>query len=772
MRRWAYVRLRRTRTAKAATARRTPRAGLLVEETVIIPASTTLVATLVILSVPALAATLTVDLKGGADHTDIQAAIDDAANGDTVLVKPGAYIVSSSIDFNRRYDPDDPASPPYKNLELRAEAGPTATRISMASSAPDTEGASVVVFRNRETAASIVSGFTLEGGNTTAVYMGGGISFWPGTRAKVENCVITGNVAREGGGIYVYEAYPTVRNCTIAGNVAEEGGGGIYVTMGRPTLTNCIVWGNAGGGAGWGTGVNMYSYYSCIEGPAEVPGLGMIRADPRFCGFAGPSLVYVDSGYADPGDGSARHPLRELDSALTGFSLALAADSPCIGTGEGGANLGADAGVEDCAGAAPRTVVVAAGTYALKGAFLTPHVSIVGTGADDTVLLGTVFGLRTGCVIEDVTITHGVQGGIVVSANETPALTRCALVENRAKLGGGGLRLFGSATVTRCRIAANIALYGGGVACSGDASAPILRECVIAGNWAKSGGGGLSSGARSSPTLINCILSGNCVVSGATGVSTVLTNLKLVNCTIADNWASSDYPEPLQLGLESPSPRLVNTIVARLRPRPADPGTPLNCVAQYPCFVACVLRRDPVFVRAGVNDFTRFKTVDIDGHTYSFPDFELIAPDYRLLPGSPCIDVGVAEEAPETDFAGNARPAWGAVDAGAYEYTGDEAPAPLPQFVRGNANDDGTVNIADAVFVFQYLFKYGPPPVCMKAADANDSGTLDIADGITILMALFGDRRLLPAPRDYCGLDPTPDSLACTHCGACREIDP
>jgi len=37
------------------------------------------------------AATLFVDLKDGADHTAIQPAINAAADGDTVLVKPGTH---------------------------------------------------------------------------------------------------------------------------------------------------------------------------------------------------------------------------------------------------------------------------------------------------------------------------------------------------------------------------------------------------------------------------------------------------------------------------------------------------------------------------------------------------------------------------------------------------------------------------------------------------------------------------------------------------------
>ncbi len=45
------------------------------------------------------AATLVVDLTGTGQYTDIQSAVDLAADGDTVLVMPGEYVITEPINF-------------------------------------------------------------------------------------------------------------------------------------------------------------------------------------------------------------------------------------------------------------------------------------------------------------------------------------------------------------------------------------------------------------------------------------------------------------------------------------------------------------------------------------------------------------------------------------------------------------------------------------------------------------------------------------------------
>ncbi len=87
----------------------------------------------------------------------------------------------------------------------------------------------------------------------------------------------------------------------------------------------------------------------------------------------------------------------------------------------------------------------------------------------------------------------------------------------------------------------------------------------------------------------------------------------------------------------------------------------------------------------------------------------------------------------------------------------------LEVFVRGNSNDDGTLDIADPVFTLAHLFLGGTPPPCSDAADANDDGAVDISDAVYTLDFLFrgGPEPPPPGPR-VPGADATPlDPLLC-----------
>ena len=94
---------------------------------------------------------------------------------------------------------------------------------------------------------------------------------------------------------------------------------------------------------------------------------------------------------------------------------------------------------------------------------------------------------------------------------------------------------------------------------------------------------------------------------------------------------------------------------------------------------------------------------------------------------------------------------------------------PVTQFRRGDANNDLTIDISDAVTILQTLFPSGAPLIlaCDAASDANDDGVRNIADAISLLTFLFDNQGPLPAPSPACGVDPTPDTLTCVDSSAC-----
>ena len=77
------------------------------------------------------------------------------------------------------------------------------------------------------------------------------------------------------------------------------------------------------------------------------------------------------------------------------------------------------------------------------------------------------------------------------------------------------------------------------------------------------------------------------------------------------------------------------------------------------------------------------------------------------------------------------------------------------EFIRGDANGDGTVNLADSITILETIFLGGDPFPCDNAADWNESGLINIADAILGLEYLFAGGPPPPAPFPQCGFDPT-----------------
>lgn len=228
----------------------------------------------------------------GGEFTEIQAAIDHAIDGDTVLVGSGEYFIAESLTFRG------------KRITLKSEEGPRRTTIRMSDERGDARRATVVVFVSGEDRSSVLAGFTLTGGRGVGgggiygggVYcaegtapilvdctmtrnravVGGGVHSALGSSPMLVNCRILRNVAGRGGGIFAASNFPTDRvapdpenpksgasptlvNCQISQNRASSfGGGAFFDEQSSPTVTGCLFTGNSARVSGGG----VFAFYS------------------------------------------------------------------------------------------------------------------------------------------------------------------------------------------------------------------------------------------------------------------------------------------------------------------------------------------------------------------------------------------------------------------------------------------------------------------------------------------------------------------------------
>jgi hypothetical protein len=83
-------------------------------------------------------------------------------------------------------------------------------------------------------------------------------------------------------------------------------------------------------------------------------------------------------------------------------------------------------------------------------------------------------------------------------------------------------------------------------------------------------------------------------------------------------------------------------------------------------------------------------------------------------------------------------------------------------FVRGDANRDRLVNITDAIVTLQALFIGARTNLpCLDAADVDDNGSVDITDAIGLAGYMFGQAPAPRSPYPEAGHDITADTIGC-----------
>ncbi len=77
------------------------------------------------------------------------------------------------------------------------------------------------------------------------------------------------------------------------------------------------------------------------------------------------------------------------------------------------------------------------------------------------------------------------------------------------------------------------------------------------------------------------------------------------------------------------------------------------------------------------------------------------------------------------------------VPEGLIDGTVNLVPTDVPPYIRGDVNEDGAVDLADAIGLLAYLFQSGSAPGCDAEGDINTDATIDIGDPICVLVYLF-----------------------------------
>ncbi len=174
-----------------------------------------------------------------ADQPTIQAGIDTAQNGDTVLVDDGTYKGEGNVNIDFK----------GKMITVKSRNGADRTIIDCEEML-DTSG---FTFENSETDASVLDGFTIKNGThqNSGIYLNS-------ASPAIKNCVIDGNGGNWGTGITCLKSDPLITDCTIMRNnigILVRGDtvkfGFSYIDVpSRPTINNCIITENTGVGIG------------------------------------------------------------------------------------------------------------------------------------------------------------------------------------------------------------------------------------------------------------------------------------------------------------------------------------------------------------------------------------------------------------------------------------------------------------------------------------------------------------------------------------------
>jgi hypothetical protein len=202
---------------------------------------------LVVLVSKSLASVYVVSPDGTGDFLRIQAAIEHAAPGDEILVRPGTY--QESLNFLG------------KDLLVHSSDGADVTVIRGDQGTPG--HGSCLELRSGESRDAILEGFTLAAGHgtwsdLTGSWLGGAV-YCENAGCSIRSCLIHQNVSDNGGAMFLEHADVSLTDTEFLGNTAHTYGGAISGIYSVLDASGCSFKGNTAeqndGAVSLGTGV-------------------------------------------------------------------------------------------------------------------------------------------------------------------------------------------------------------------------------------------------------------------------------------------------------------------------------------------------------------------------------------------------------------------------------------------------------------------------------------------------------------------------------------